>query len=619
MIYRKEIDGLRAIAIIPVVIYHLNSSFAPFGYLGVDVFFVISGYLIGAIVSQKIENNTFSIKDFYKRRIKRIAPLYLLVAIIMVPLSLVYFVPSQIKDLYQSISASVVFLSNFFFYREIDYFNPFTQISPLIHTWSLAIEEQFYLFLPAFMIFFKGKSRNFLVFLLIIFSLSYYVYLSYTDHNLMFYSTFSRIWELLAGVYFAITFQQLKIKSIKYSNFISITVLFFLLLTLFSNVFEDISFVLRPAVVVFTLVLLVLKNNFTLRFFSFKPFVHIGLLSYSLYMIHQPIVSILKNNYIFESLNLVQVLSISLIIYIISLISYKFYEKPLRYSKISSKSVFTIFISFSILIFLTGYYGHKKNGFIDYFFEKNKGGYFFNNNYEAEKINSLKRSFKNDIFLDGSTNFLIIGDSQADDIFASLKYQNIDSSKKYSLQKIDDRFFEDVIANLSRDMHSETFFGDTQINLNRLRSEIMNSDVILLAALWDNKTYKKGLALSHYLAKEYDKKIIIVGSVFFHNPDLIASAFDKKKNNNINLDSLVRKKYLNKNVLEVSNKIPKLIKDQNIYFLDKINFFCDEFECSVFYDDKNPKLWDGCHITVYSINDYGLYINNQINTILSLN
>ena len=346
MEYRKEIDGLRAIAIIPVIIYHLNSFFAPFGYLGVDVFFVISGYLIGAIVSQKIENGSFSIKEFYKRRIKRIAPLYLLVVSILIPLSLLYFIPSQIKDVFQSISASVVFLSNFFFYREINYFNAFTEVSPLIHTWSLAIEEQFYLFLPAFLIFFKGKFRKILVLFLIVCSLIYYIYLSFTDPNLMFYSTFPRIWELLVGVYVAITFQQLRIKSIAQSNIITASALLILLLTLFSNVLVDISHILRPIVVICTLILLVIKNNITLRLFSFKPFVHVGLLSYSLYMIHQPVVSIIKNNYIFEKLTVFQILYISIFIYLISLVSYYFYEKPLRYYKVSSKKVFYDFCRF---------------------------------------------------------------------------------------------------------------------------------------------------------------------------------------------------------------------------------------------------------------------------------
>ena len=113
------------------------------------------------------------------------------------------------------------------------------------------------------------------------------------------------------------------------------------------------------------------------------------------------------------------------------------------------------------------------------------------------------------------------------------------------------------------------------------------------------------------------KKLIIVGSSFFHNPNIIASAYDKMSNNTINLDSLVKDKYLNKDNLKISNRIPRLIKNEKIYFLDKIKFFCNESGCSLFYKNKDPKLWDSCHITIYSIKDYGLFIDNQISVILN--
>ena len=100
-------------------------------------FFVISGFLIANIISQKINEGTFSVKQFYIRRIKRFAPLYIAVMFLLVPASLLIYFPSELKDIFQSISASIVFVSNFFFYREIDYFNPFAQNSPLIHTWRV--------------------------------------------------------------------------------------------------------------------------------------------------------------------------------------------------------------------------------------------------------------------------------------------------------------------------------------------------------------------------------------------------------------------------------------------------------------------------------------------------
>ena len=122
-------------------------------------------------------------------------------------------------------------------------------------------------------------------------------------------------------------------------------------------------------------------------------------------------------------------------------------------------------------------------------------------------MNNLKKSTKSDVFDKESTNFLIIGDSQAKDIFAALKYVNVSNSNKYSFQKLDDIYFKDIITDFNKDMNSVKIFGDTQINLTKLRQKIIDSDVILLAGLWDNKTSNYVIELSDYLAKAFDKKI----------------------------------------------------------------------------------------------------------------
>ena len=314
MNYRSEIDGLRTIAILPVILYHLAPNLIPYGYLGVDIFFVISGFLISTIISDKIKSNSFSILEFYERRVKRIAPLYFLIIIISVPLAYLILYPHQLTDFSQSIVASLSFLSNFFFYYEIDYFNPFINYSPLIHTWSLSVEEQFYLLLPLCLIVFQKLRNNVKVIIFLFFSILSFFYciqLSESNISLGFYSSISRAWELLAGVVLSlVNISFFKNFKERYIRVISLLCLIFLVSIFFGIIkFKHPGFLtIIPVLLTVLIIQLSSENNFLKKLLSFKPMVHIGLLSYSLYMIHQPVFSFYKvyklNNGLDSSLNI---------------------------------------------------------------------------------------------------------------------------------------------------------------------------------------------------------------------------------------------------------------------------------------------------------------------------
>ncbi len=149
--YRADIDGLRAIAVLPVVLFHADFSFFSGGYVGVDIFFVISGFLISNILLADISKNEFSLISFYERRIRRILPALLFVLLITSLVTLFILLPSELDKYGKSLFAATFFYSNYFFMFDVGYFNTSSEINPLLHTWSLSVEEQFYIIFPVFL------------------------------------------------------------------------------------------------------------------------------------------------------------------------------------------------------------------------------------------------------------------------------------------------------------------------------------------------------------------------------------------------------------------------------------------------------------------------------------
>lgn len=146
--YRPEIDGLRTVAVVPVILFHAGFSVFSGGFVGVDVFFVISGYLITAILLSDLQNERFSILRFYERRARRILPALFVVMLACIPFAWAWMLPEQLRNFGQSLGAVSLFVSNILFWAESGYFAPAAELKPMLHTWSLAIEEQYYVFFP---------------------------------------------------------------------------------------------------------------------------------------------------------------------------------------------------------------------------------------------------------------------------------------------------------------------------------------------------------------------------------------------------------------------------------------------------------------------------------------
>lgn len=161
MKYRPEIDGLRSVAVVPVILFHAGFQFFNGGYVGVDIFFVISGHLITSILLEEMDTGKFSLITFYERRARRILPALFFVMTVSIPFAWMWLMPPYMQEFAESLIAVSTFSSNFYFWINDGYFAPAAELKPLLHTWSLAIEEQYYLLFPLFLIIFWkfGKHR----------------------------------------------------------------------------------------------------------------------------------------------------------------------------------------------------------------------------------------------------------------------------------------------------------------------------------------------------------------------------------------------------------------------------------------------------------------------------
>ena len=364
--YRRDIDGLRALAVLGVIFYHseiLIDKILIFsgGFLGVDIFFVISGYLITSIIYKENKVKKFSFINFYIRRIRRLLPALLVVLFLSLVFSYFLFLPVEFKSYLDSIISSIFFYSNFYFhYSGQAYGQDILSTKPLLHTWSLAVEEQFYILYPIFLIFsihlFKKKIK-FILYLIILFSLIFASYISENHPSFNFYMLFTRSWELMFGAVIAL--YHLEKKKRNHHYFLPYLGFF---LIIFSFIFFDDpnqhpSFLTLIPVIGCCLIIIDKNSNSSInKILSHQWFVNIGLISYSLYLWHHPILSFGKISGITEESIFFKILLI-LLSFFLSALTYHMVEKKIRSSNfISLKKLFIILTSTIIFLILLTFY-----------------------------------------------------------------------------------------------------------------------------------------------------------------------------------------------------------------------------------------------------------------------
>ena len=356
--YRKDIDGLRAVCVFLVIFYHLGVL--PGG--SIDVFFVISGFLITSIIRRKRSEGTFSLKEFYIKRVRRIFPMLLLITAIVLGISCFVMLPDDLENVAESVVATNLFTNNVLFYlTEGSYWATASKFKPLLHTWTLSIEEQFYLLYPLFLLLFKNDKKLFraLVFLTVTSLLLYF----FTKNSMLrYYFPHTRFFEIGAGA--LVSFAG---KETKRGGLLRSFALMALMAFLFLNKFLGVPFLYKaPLIVAVTaLFLLPAQQPQVLRLLLENRFIRgFGLMSYSLYMWHQPVFAFTRYMYNPHISGWLMV-AVLLAIVLLSVASYHLIEQPFRdKKKISNQRLFGILGFLFLTTTGAGLYIYAKAGVV---------------------------------------------------------------------------------------------------------------------------------------------------------------------------------------------------------------------------------------------------------------
>ncbi|MBF7072251.1 acyltransferase [Glaciecola sp. MH2013] len=361
MKYRPEIDGLRALAVIPVILFHAEFSLFMGGFIGVDIFFVISGYLITSIIIADLEAHKFSILNFYERRARRILPALFLVIFFCLPFAWHWMLAEQFRDFSQSLVGVSAFASNILFHFESGYFAPSAELKPLLHTWSLAVEEQYYVIFPLLLIAIwkYGINKVFLVVgILALLSLMIAEFDWRKDGQSSFYLPHARAWELLAGSISAFVIHKQGVKSNELLASLGLLMIAGSLFMIDENIPFPSIYTLIPVVGVMLLILFAGEKTRINQVLSANILVGVGLISYSAYLWHQPLFAFVRLRSLEHPSSLLMGLLV-LCTFLLAYLTWKYIEGPFRdKEKVTRRQLLKFSVGGLVFFSVIGLLGH---------------------------------------------------------------------------------------------------------------------------------------------------------------------------------------------------------------------------------------------------------------------
>ena len=602
--YLPSIDSLRAIAVIAVIIYHIDANYLPGGFLGVDLFFVLSGYLISSLIIKEYKSTgTVNLYNFYVRRARRLLPaVYFMITVVLIIITL--FNGVLLKKSYLDALFGYIYSSNWWYiFHKLDYFDSFGSQSPFKHLWSLAIEEQFYMFFPLIFLIFNRKSKSnnsnsklnknfiYVVLSLILVSLIAHILLfDINNINRIYFGTDTRAFSLLVGVVGAILYpmDRLSERTTKKDNMIYSIVSLVSILVLIGimiNTSEYNTWLYRGGFLLVAIIGLIIiissgrQYTFMSKLLSFKPFVFIGKISYSLYLWHFPILVVTTPVSEIGNPNLFYVTLRIILIFLVATGSYMFVETPIRklgfvnyinllFKRImkfknNTKKIIFASIALVAVVFTMGVFGksvpYLSTAFVTEM-SNNKESQFISNNNENNTDNSSENKNDNNNNQEGNksedkkySSLLVIGDSLTVDIGEKIK-------EKYPGAIIDGK--------ISRQLTAATALADQYANYN-------NENTAVIFQLGTNGFFTESQV--EELVKKFDK-----ADIYFVNVK-VPRTWEKTVNKE--LDAL-KERHSDITIIDWYNVANN---NQNYFEPDKVHLNAEGVETMVSLIEKSLK------------------------------
>jgi peptidoglycan/LPS O-acetylase OafA/YrhL len=631
--YRADIDGLRAIAVLSVVIFHAFPSALRGGFIGVDIFFVISGFLISGIIFENLERDSFSFVEFYSRRIKRIFPALLLVLISCYAFGWFSLLADEYKQLGKHIAGGAGFIANFMFWQESGYFDNASETKPLLHLWSLGIEEQFYIIWPLLLWVAWKRRFNPLIITLTILVASFVLNISKvrSDTVAMFYSPQTRFWELLLGsvlAYIALYKQNLFARMQDKGNILSVlglTLIIIGVVVITKHKHFPGWFALLPTLGALLIIAAGMQAWLNRVVLSNRVLVWFGLISFPLYLWHWPLLSFARITKAETPSYTIRIAAVVIAI-VLAWLTYQLLEKPVRFGNHSKAKTITLFILMAIMGSV-GYGTYKLDGlgfrlqdrqeFSEYFENGIPEQKFFKRTGLIEKWRAECSFFDNDAYITGHMTQVPRKEIRSDCFVRDNKYehaaliwgdshaQHLNIGLKNNLPA-NWQLLQVASPGCVPDPHvkeASTTELCTQSNWFALKTiKEAKPDVVIVAQnLGQNiETFKQ---ISEKLKSFGVKKIILIGPTP-HWGSLLPKIILTKLWNNTPRRTL---KHIDKQVLSDNAKLQQQFKpsDSEI-FANVIDVFCNQEGCMTYLgDDKKTGItsWDYGHLSTIA-SDY---------------
>jgi len=593
--FRWDIQGLRAIAVLSVVLFHISPEHLPGGYIGVDMFFVISGYLIMGQIWRELGSSSFSFVSFYSRRVKRLFPALMIMIVVSSFFAWVLLLPGEFSDFCQSVISSLIYVSNFWFYTESGYFDSGLQNAPLLHTWSLSVEEQFYIFAPIVLAFCYRKQIKILPVLLGIAFVSLVLseILLQTDSSFSFYASPSRFWQFLAGGILSIHFSECNLKRVvreSVSIFSILTLLMYMLFVSESD-FPGIKAIF-PTLATAAIIYACKPQDWTYKALSSPVAKFFGNISYSLYLWHWPVIVFYKlSTGLFSAEHKIIVLGVSVLF---GYISYRLVENPFKNITVkqrSSKPLIFSMVTTCLFVFVA-YQLPQQNlkkytkeqvsyeSYLKYPAKEFRNGECFT----TTKSNNFKY-FNQEKCITASPdkyNIILIGDSHAAHWYAAINESLVSNA---SLTQVTSSGCRPFVNPKGEKRCTDLVSWAYSSLLEKYRF-----DKIILSAKWQKGDGKKLEATINHL-KQYTKDIVILGPIVEYDIDLPRLLAQSNEESEI----MVHSRY--KEINRINQELFKSTGSNGAKYVSVLDVVCPSEKSCITVNDGAPIQFDYGHLT----------------------